>query len=411
MLRRRVQRILLALLAMSAVVAAVALYVSDEAIEDVALEELLREQLDALLSGDAGPTRSWGAPGELHYYRPAKDGQLPAPLAPLAPGRSHEAEIDGQPHEVYVREVAPGDRAYLAFPSALIERRERGLWLATAIAGLLLLLTARWAVDRAIRHALRPYQELLEQVRALDPESVQGRLRVSEADPELDLVVSALNSRLEQIERLLERERAFAASASHELRGPLTIISASAELLQDQPADEGVRRVVARLGRASRDAREMLEALLALSRRREPPPCEELALERFLPAAVEPYLPDRPQIAVHWELSPQRLVAPPGAVRVVFVNLFRNALQAARQGPLRVSLAAGCITVEDDGPGISPALAPHLFEPGFHGREGGTGMGLYISKALADRYGWSLVLENRPQGGARAVWCLGTGAR
>lgn len=411
MLRRRVQRIVLGILAASALVAAAALYVFDAEIEDVAVEELLREQLDALLGGEAQAQQSWGLPGGLRYYRPAGDAQLPEVLRPLAPDRSHEVELDGDPYDVYVREIAPGDRAYLAFPTPLIEERESGLWIATAMAGLLLLLAARLAADRALRHALRPYQQLLEQVRALDPEQPQGRLHIARADPELNQVVSALNGRLEQIERLLERERAFAAGASHELRGPLTVIAASAELLRDLPADAATRRTLARLDRASRDAREMLEALLALSRRRESPPREELRLEAFLPAAVEPYLAEQPSIGVDWALQPQRLLAPPGAVRVVFVNLFRNALQAAPQGPIRIRLAEGCVTVEDDGPGIPAALLEHLFEPGFCGREGGTGMGLYISKVLSERYGWTLSLENRPEGGARAVWCFGSTAR
>lgn len=403
MLRQRLQRMVFGLLALSMLLFAIALYSFDAAIEDVAITELLREQLEERLAGDTQA-------GSLRYYRPRAGDALPEALRPLAPEQGHEVEIAGEPYSVYVRELAPGDRAYLAYPTRGIERREYGLWLATGLAGLLLLLAARLVAKRALRLVLRPYQALLEQVRALDPEQTQGRLHLAEADPELAPVVTALNGRLAQIERLVERERAFAAAASHELRGPLTVISATTELLQAREGDESLRRAVARLARASRDAREMLEALLALSRRRESPRQETLPLERFLPAVVEPYLAEAAGVHVDWDLQPLTLQAPPGAMRVVFINLFRNAVQAAPHGHVRVRLAEGSVTVEDDGPGVPAELLPQLFEPGFCGRDGGTGMGLYISKVLSERYGWSLSLENRPEGGARARWGFTRGA-
>ena len=69
-----------------------------------------------------------------------------------------------------------------------------------------------------------------------------------------------------------------------------------------------------------------------------------------------------------------------------------------------VTIAPGQVTVEDRGPGLAAEVLPRVFEPGFRGREGGSGMGLYIAHAIAERYGWQLRIDNREGGGARAEW-------
>jgi signal transduction histidine kinase len=403
MLRQRVRRIVLGLSMAAALLGAGALYVADEAIEDAAINDMLAQQMDAMLEADIVPEPPERQASALKYFRPARNGLLPAELRGLPEGITEPVDIGGEPYCIYMRQVAPGDAAYLAYPVAFVEQRESWLWLGVSITALLVFLGTWIAADRTADRVLKPYHELLEQVRALDPSQRHLRIAVPRADEELDLVVSTLNRRLEDIERLIERERAFSAAASHELRGPLMVISASAELLRER-ADAATQRPLQRLERGARDMREILDALLALSRTRESPPLKENRLDELLPEAAEPHLDEAAAARVHWQLLPEVLVAPPGAVRVVFTNLFRNALQASETGQVRVQMADGCITVDDEGPGVPAEALPRVFEPGFRAREGGSGMGLYIARALAERYGWELRLENRPGGGARASW-------
>jgi len=403
MLRQRVRRIVLGLSLGSALLGALALYVSDTAIEDAAINDLLARQMDALLEADVRPEPPEQQASALKFFRPARGSTLPAPLQDLPTGITEPVEIDGIPYCVYVRRSEAGDLAYLAYPVGFVESRERWLWASAGLAGLLLFLGTWIIADRSAGRALQPYLDLLQQVRALNPGQRFLRVAVAHEDSEVQLIVETLNRRLEEIERLLERERAFAAAASHELRGPLTVISTSAELLRD-PADTTWQRPLQRLERGARDAREMLDALLALSRTRESPPLVEIRLDEWLPGTVEPHLGEGAAGRVHWQLQPQTLVAPPGAVSVVFTNLFRNALQASPQAQVQVRLEPGQVVIEDDGPGIEPEHLPQVFEPGFRGKEGGSGMGLYIARALAERYGWQIQLDNRPQGGVRAVW-------
>ncbi|MBI4678804.1 MAG: HAMP domain-containing histidine kinase [Elusimicrobia bacterium] len=99
----------------------------------------------------------------------------------------------------------------------------------------------------------------------------------------------------------------------------------------------------------------------------------------------------------------------------VFLNLLVNAARAAHGGG-RVSVATSVeegpdrrswvsAVVEDTGPGIPPEVLPRLFKPFStgHAASGGTGLGLYLSLAIAQRLGGALTADNRPEGGARFV--------
>src|SRR3546814_19460479 len=97
-----------------------------------------------------------------------------------------------------------------------------------------------------------------------------------------------------------------------------------------------------------------------------------------------------------WDLAaPVTLVTAPGAIAAVFTNLLRNALYASVGAPVTVRLRADRLIVEDQGPGIAAHDLPHVFQPRFRSRDGGTGMGLYIAQTLATRFGWRLTQIGR----------------
>jgi two-component system nitrogen regulation sensor histidine kinase GlnL len=103
-------------------------------------------------------------------------------------------------------------------------------------------------------------------------------------------------------------------------------------------------------------------------------------------------------------------MADPDQLQQVFLNLLKNAAEAGQQGGtirlrsfyepgLRVRRADGTrgavplhVEISDDGPGIKPEIAAHIFDPFVSGRENGTGLGLaLVSKIIADHDGWIAV--------------------
>jgi two-component system, NtrC family, nitrogen regulation sensor histidine kinase NtrY len=90
----------------------------------------------------------------------------------------------------------------------------------------------------------------------------------------------------------------------------------------------------------------------------------------------------------------------------LLINLVRNAADAALEagGGVRVGWSRDGsfveVRVEDDGPGVTDTA--NLFVPFFTTKPQGTGIGLVLSRQIAEAHGGTLGLENRPEGGALA---------
>ncbi|MGH9365504.1 MAG: ATP-binding protein [Thermoanaerobaculia bacterium] len=96
----------------------------------------------------------------------------------------------------------------------------------------------------------------------------------------------------------------------------------------------------------------------------------------------------------------------------VFSNLIGNAVEALAGSGGEVYLTARRlnsrvrVTVEDNGPGVDPAIRPRIFNPYFSAKSGGTGLGLAISKKIIEEHGGSISAENRERGGFRVEFEL-----
>jgi signal transduction histidine kinase len=114
-----------------------------------------------------------------------------------------------------------------------------------------------------------------------------------------------------------------------------------------------------------------------------------------------------------FETSERRVVAHirPVLIRRALRNLIGNAIAYGKHAALVVRDEGGMIFVDidDDGPGIDPAMAESMFEPFVRAERsrsrstGGSGLGLTISRAIARAHGGDVGLRNRAEGGLRAT--------
>jgi two-component system, OmpR family, sensor histidine kinase ChvG len=242
----------------------------------------------------------------------------------------------------------------------------------------------------------------------------RGRLRgrfggSSRADEIGDLAraLEGLTARIEKHQHALE---AFASDVSHELKNPLAAIRSATELLAEieDPKDRErfvalVFQEVARMERLLSGMREIGEIDAHLETEAATPVDLSALLAEYAGSGIDLRSPAHPVIV---NASPERLSQ-------VFVNLLDNARGFSPPGgTITVILEAqegiATVQVEDEGPGIPETTLGKIFDRFFtyrpgepHARDGHTGLGLAIAKAIVEGYGGTITAGNRPEGGAR----------
>ncbi|GLZ81612.1 two-component sensor histidine kinase [Actinorhabdospora filicis] len=291
---------------------------------------------------------------------------------------------------------------------ALEEERNRQLLVSSALS-LTVMTAASLVLGRLLAgRVLRPLRTITAATRRITAENLHERLRAPGPDDEVKRLADTIDGLLERLEASFTAQRRFAANASHELRTPLTTMRASVDvaLAKPGPLAESTVALAGRV-RAELDRMEpLLEGLLLLARAQHPDAGERVPVT--LRDLVDDALAarDRSRASVVADASAVRGV--PALLAGLVDNLVANAFAHNRDGgAVRIAVAAGILTVENDGPELDPAQVAGLgtpFRRAAPERTGrGTGLGLSIVAAVAEAHGAVLELSARPAGGLRAV--------
>ncbi len=266
---------------------------------------------------------------------------------------------------------------------------------------------------------VRPMRKLAQAMTQFqqDPGNPACTVALSRRSDEIGEAESALAAMQDEVRTAFrQRERLAAlggavARINHDLRNVLT----SAQLISDRlssNADERVAAMGARLVRAVDRGIRLCEDTLQYGRSEErPPELQPVNLRAALDdAAGDAFAATG---AADWrnEVDEGLLVeADPDHLHRIFLNLFRNALQAMEKTPTPLIhvrarlLGAGesvCVEVCDTGPGVPARIAETLFEPfGRTGSRGGSGLGLSIVRELARVMGGDVRLQSSSDAGA-----------
>ncbi|MGZ8158872.1 MAG: sensor histidine kinase [Methylobacter sp.] len=184
------------------------------------------------------------------------------------------------------------------------------------------------------------------------------------------------------------------ASIAHEIRNPLGAISHAGQLLFENPLlSIQDRRLTEIIQTHSVRVNNIIEDILQLSRRTDSRR-EKIHLKSWLDNYLKNFALEHAVNTESFRLSyPEESLCAlidPGHLRQIMDNLCRNALKYGKSeaGPIILRAfalqQAPCIEVIDNGSGISREHQGHLFEPFFTTSSSGTGLGLYISRELAE---------------------------
>jgi len=273
-----------------------------------------------------------------------------------------------------------------------------------AAAGISILLAGALALVVS-RTVTRPVALLASRMARPGPDGYPSPVPVERSD-ELGYLAARFN---EFIEGLREKDvalRALAAGIAHEVRNPVAALAGNVELLARRVDDSDGEAIVTAIHDEVDALRSLVDEFLAYARPAgvDPRPVAlSDVLERVERDARALGGPDhRCEIRLDDDLT---VAGDPEDVRRVVGNLVRNAYEADPDG-VRVRIRArrvgprARITVEDDGPGIDPAVRDRLFEPFFTTRPDGTGLGLAIAHRTVETYGGTLEAGDDPQEGA-----------
>lgn len=227
----------------------------------------------------------------------------------------------------------------------------------------------------------------------------------AEAGPEeVRRTIHAFNEMQDRLRRFVADRTGMLAAISHDLRTPITTLRLRAEFIEDPETRDKILETLAEM-------QQMTEATLAFLREdaaRED--SRQVDVAALIQSLCDDLADAGREVAFAGAVRTP-LVCRPVALKRALANLVENAVAYGARA--RVALeedgAELRIVVDDDGPGIPPERMEEIFEPfvrleGSRSREtGGVGLGLAIARSIARGHGGDVILENRPEGGLRAI--------
>jgi signal transduction histidine kinase len=219
-----------------------------------------------------------------------------------------------------------------------------------------------------------------------------------------------IDSQRKQLDELNRAKRELFANMSHEMRTPLTVMSAYAQFAVEEIKENGANeQTLADLAAISGEARRLAEmadgTLKILLSETEAPPDEQ----KYFPVDIgeistsiarlfEPVAKrNGRKLAVTIGRDIPQIPGDPGALTQLLWNILQNAIIHSQCKNIDLTVEASgldvTITVRDDGCGINSDILPHIFERGI-GKQGGSGIGLSICREIARRHGGSIDIRS-----------------
>jgi signal transduction histidine kinase len=271
-----------------------------------------------------------------------------------------------------------------------------------------------------VKGALAPVSKISHTARSIETSSDLSR-RVGYTGPgdEIGELATTFDHMIEHLDRVFQSQGYFVAYASHELRGPLTVIRGNLDLLKRKLSEEERRESLNAIERESIRMSKIVDALLLLAEVEsgQLEQRQKVSLKEILMGELErakALAGGRKIIVEHKEAlvvkgDVQRL-------RQLLANLVDNAIKyTPDHGTITLSLfrddSWARMEVTDTGIGITPEHLPHIFDRFYRvdkarsRTSGGTGLGLAIVKGIAEQHGGKVTVTSQPDKGSTfTVW-------
>lgn len=261
------------------------------------------------------------------------------------------------------------------------------------------------------RAALGPIDRIARAAREIGGDDLSKRVNWKGRADELGALAQAFDEMLERLEAAFARERRFIADASHELKTPLTVINANAQMLERWGARDPkiMSEALSTIETESATMARVINAMLTLAKTDNPEALtfEAVDLSRLVSDVGVALRPSAQAKGLTLELVDSDQEAPvrgePGLLRQLVTNLTENAIKFTDKGRVRLTVRRGAdveLTVRDSGPGIPAEALPHVFErfyradPARSRNVEGTGLGLAVASNIVRVHGGRITVDS-----------------
>jgi two-component system OmpR family sensor kinase len=327
------------------------------------------------------------------------DALLPLPFPTTLSDGLSTLKVTGEDFRVLVRTTARGERIVVAQETGVRDKEARESAWRSLLPFLILFPVLLLVVGDLVRKLFRPIATLSADIDQRDEQALHP-VDESHVPSEIRPFVVAINRLLGRVAQSVDNQRRFVADAAHELRSPMTALSLQAERLAATEMPAAARERLLPLSRGIERSRNLIDQLLSLaaaqsSSNTEPTRVSVLHIYRRILEDLLP-LADRKNIDIGVESSEDVQVSINETDLLILIrNLVDNAIRYTPPGG-RIDLsvkreqAAVVLQVSDTGPGIVVEEQTRVFDPFYRSLgtdESGSGLGLSIVKAIADRTG------------------------
>ena len=306
-------------------------------------------------------------------------------------------------------------------PSDFIDEFERYAFVAMTLTALVVGAIVIVLSGALARRALAPLERFTALATEIEAHDLSRRIAIV-GDDELGKLATSFDRMLDRLESAFERQRQFTADASHELRAPLAVIRAEADVaLARERTSQEYQRALSTIGLEIERIDALVEALL-LAARADSAQMQlqevDLGAVAMLAASRFTLAAQARGVSIETSLGVALVQGDAASLERAVAALVHNALDFATSFVRVVVATSGetlSLTVEDDGPGFSEDGLTHATERFWRGdiarRRGSTGLGLSIVDAVMRVHGGSFVIANATPHGARVTMSFHSSGR
>jgi len=262
-----------------------------------------------------------------------------------------------------------------------------------------------------VNRLLKPLETVIKAAAHRDVTN-HSLLPVENVPMEIAPLILAMNGLIARLDQALDAQRAFLADAAHELRTPLAALQLQIENLSPDHLRDDLDNRIEEIKRGSKRASHIVGQLLRISRyeaQNRPVVHSRIQLNDLVKSCIADFVPLAHHRGIDLGMIRDDAASIRGNqedLRILIGNLIDNAIRyTPENGKVDISVCVSghdvAVEILDTGPGIPADLLPRVFERFFRvaGQETeGSGIGLAIVKAIAQRESATVMLANRQDG-------------